>query len=162
MTKYKVDTKKQTLIIVRGIQGSGKSTFAKKFLEAGFIHHENDKFFTDENGVYKFDLSKHQEAKDETLRMVMKDLREGKNVVVSNTFNSLKELHQYKDLAEALEVKVKVVKMELNFESLHSVPKEIIEKARQTYEKHPIEKVISDPNYKVSFENSRLRNRMTR
>lgn len=152
MTKYNVDTKKQTLILVRGIQGSGKSTFAEKFKKLGFLHHENDKFFTDEKGVYTFDISKHQIAKEETLNMVLKDLKAGKNVVVSNTFNSLKELNQYKELAEEMGINVKIVKMNLNFKSVHSVPEEIVERAKVTYEPHQKEKIISDPNYVISSE----------
>lgn len=158
MTKYNVDTKKQTLILVRGIQGSGKSTFAEKIKNLGFSHHENDKFFTDEKGVYVFDISKHQIAKEETLNMVLRDLKEGKSVVVANTFNNLKELNQYKDLAEEMGINVKIVKMNLNFKSIHSVPEEIIEKAKSTYEPHEKEKIISDPKYVILSE--KLKNKM--
>lgn len=151
MLKYKVNAKKQKLILVRGVQGSGKSTFAKKLANVGFVHRENDMFFTDENGVYQFDLSKHQQAKDETLALVLADLRDGENVVVSNTFNSLKELNQYKHLAEKMGVSVEIVKMNLNFESVHSVPAEIVEKARKTYEQHPCELTLNQPEYGISL-----------
>lgn len=151
MIKYKVNAKKQKLILVRGVQGSGKSTFAKKLANVGFVHRENDMFFTDENGVYQFDFSKHQQAKDETLALVLADLRDGENVVVSNTFNSLKELNQYKHLAEKMGVSVEIVKMNLNFESVHAVPAEIVEKARKTYEQHPCELTLSQPEYGISF-----------
>ena len=45
------------LYIVRGIPGSGKSTFAKKLLQQGKVqqHLEADEFMTDKNGDYKFD-----------------------------------------------------------------------------------------------------------
>lgn len=158
MTTYNVNKKRQTMILVRGIQGSGKSTFAESLKKFGFVHHENDKFFTDENGIYTFDLSKHQLAKDKTLDMVLEDLKLGKSVVVSNTFNSLKELNQYKELAENMGIDVKIVKMNLNFKSVHSVPEEIVEKARKTYEPHEKEKIISDPKYVILSE--KLKNKM--
>ena len=36
MKEYKIDNKKQTVVLVRGIQGSGKSTFAEKLKNIGF------------------------------------------------------------------------------------------------------------------------------
>ncbi len=48
-----------TLYIVRGIPGSGKSTFAKTL---GGQHYEADMFFIDENGVYNFDFTKIKDA----------------------------------------------------------------------------------------------------
>ena len=44
----------KTLYIVRGVPGSGKSTFAKSI---GGIHIETDQFFM-ENGKYNFDITK--------------------------------------------------------------------------------------------------------
>ena len=46
------------LILVRGIPGSGKSTFAKSL---GGTHFETDKFFM-VDGEYKFDGTKIKEA----------------------------------------------------------------------------------------------------
>ena len=42
------------LYIVRGIPGSGKSTFAKTL---GGQHFEADMYFIDESGNYKFDIT---------------------------------------------------------------------------------------------------------
>ena len=52
----------QKFILIRGHQGSGKSTFAEqkaaefksKYRDAEIVHIENDLFMTDENGVYRF------------------------------------------------------------------------------------------------------------
>jgi len=45
------------LVIIRGLPGSGKSTFAKKFVEKGFKHYEADMWMVDKDGNYSFDPS---------------------------------------------------------------------------------------------------------
>ena len=49
----------KVLYIVRGIPGSGKSTFAKTL---GGQHYESDMFFINENGEYNFDVTKIKDA----------------------------------------------------------------------------------------------------
>ena len=52
----------QKFILIRGHQGSGKSTFAEqkaaefkaKYRDAEIVRIENDLFMTDENGVYRW------------------------------------------------------------------------------------------------------------
>jgi adenylate kinase family enzyme len=49
----------KTLYIVRGVSGSGKSTFAKKLVHDDFLVCEADKYFiNEENGKYEFEISK--------------------------------------------------------------------------------------------------------
>ena len=50
----------KVLYLVRGLPGSGKSTFAKKLVHSDFLVCEADKYFM-VNGEYKFDVkgSKH-------------------------------------------------------------------------------------------------------
>ncbi len=91
------------LRIIRGLPGSGKSTLAKSM--EGFEHIETDMWFM-LNGEYKFDLKNirvaHMWCQDQVLKM----LKEGKNVVVSNTFTQIWEMKYYLDLAK----KMKIVK----------------------------------------------------
>ena len=47
------------LILVRGIPGSGKSTFARSL---GGVHYEADMFFLDEMSNYVFDVTKIKDA----------------------------------------------------------------------------------------------------
>jgi adenylate kinase family enzyme len=72
----------KNLILLRGLPGSGKSTFAKQICNQ---HIEADMFFI-QDGEYKFDASKLKEAhawcKDKTEAWMQK----GYNVCVSNTF----------------------------------------------------------------------------
>ena len=55
--------KDKILYIVRGIPGSGKSTFAKRLVIHDFLVCEADKYFVDkETGEYNFDFTKIKDA----------------------------------------------------------------------------------------------------
>jgi adenylate kinase family enzyme len=43
------------LYCVRGVAGSGKSTFAKTLVKKDYCHKEADMFFVDREGNYKFE-----------------------------------------------------------------------------------------------------------
>lgn len=45
------------LLLIRGLPGSGKSTMAKEYAKAGYVHCEADQFF-EIDGQYRFDASK--------------------------------------------------------------------------------------------------------
>ena len=127
----------QELIIIRGIVGGGKSTFAGKLLEEigqnKASHYEADNYFM-ENGVYKFDQSKLGAAHKRCFDLTESALKSGKTAIVSNTFTTQKELNPYLKLAEELSIPVRVyvVGKELTLEELqkrcvHNVPKKTIE-----------------------------------
>jgi predicted kinase len=92
----------KTLYIVRGIPGSGKSTFAKSI---GGIHIEADQFFM-ENGKYNFDITKiklaHKYCQNQTEAWMKTDGVQVNNdkIVVSNTFTQEWEMEPYFKLAE--------------------------------------------------------------
>lgn len=92
----------KTLYIVRGIPGSGKSTFAKSI---GGIHIEADQFFM-ENGKYNFDITKiklaHKYCQNQTEAWMKTDGAQVNNdkIVVSNTFTQEWEMEPYFKLAE--------------------------------------------------------------
>lgn len=140
------EKQKPELVLIRGIQGSGKTTLAKKVSELGYQHHENDQFFTNEQGEYQFDFSKHQLAKEQTLEKTKRDLEKGLNVVVSNTFNTLNELNVYIDMAKKVGANINVIQAGLNYGNVHNIPTEIVEKARQTYEVRHLDQKVVDPN----------------
>lgn len=59
------------VFILRGLSGSGKSTFAEKFLRPLFHHFEvvsADRFFTNERGEYAFDLDMLSAAHEQCYR----------------------------------------------------------------------------------------------
>jgi predicted kinase len=86
------------LYIVRGIPGSGKSTFAKTL---GGQHYEADMFFIDENGDYNFDVTKIKDAHQWCQGMVKGDMiLEYPKIVVSNTSTQEWEMEPYFTLAK--------------------------------------------------------------
>jgi predicted kinase len=98
----------KTLYIVRGIPGSGKSTFAKTL---GGTHFETDMFFM-KDGEYKFEPSKIKEAhkwcQDSVEQAMLLNYTTGDNetIVVSNTFTQEWEMEPYRVMAESWNYRV--------------------------------------------------------
>ncbi len=80
----------ETLTLVRGLPGTGKSTYAKT-LDAILV--EADQFFIDKNDNYQYDpaliKNAHAWCQLETKRL----LRAGFDVVVANTFVKTGKCH---------------------------------------------------------------------
>ena len=88
----------KTLILLRGLPGAGKSTLAKAI---GGVHFEADMYFVDENGNYKFDGSKINDAHYWCQNKVRLSMESGaEKIVVSNTFTQSWEMEYYKMIAE--------------------------------------------------------------
>ena len=104
----------KVLYIVRGIPGSGKSTFAKRLVGEDFLVCEADKYFINqENGKYEFDISKIKDAHKWCQSIVenyMKDTMINDQyypeIVVSNTFTQEWEMEPYLQMAETYGYKV--------------------------------------------------------
>ena len=127
------------LILIRGLPGSGKSTFArsmvKRFLAAGlsYDHIETDMFFQylDE---YKFDTSKLKEAHLWAQDWCRAELQVGDSVVVSNTFTRIWEMQPYLDMAKEFKAKVTVLTCEGQYGNVHGVPEEKIQEMKRRWE----------------------------
>jgi len=132
----------RTLIILRGLPGSGKSTFANYMFSNNIF--EADKYFYDEDGTYNFDVTKlHAAHKWCQLRVehAMEDNLESSGqyfseIVVSNTSTTEKELEPYLKLAEKYDYKVVslIVENRHGNKSVHNVPDETMEKMRNRFD----------------------------
>jgi predicted kinase len=100
------------LTLVRGLPGSGKSTFANTITNE-FSVCEADKFFYDKEGNYNFDGSKLRQAHEWCREQVETRMKDNQNnsqfypeIVVSNTFTQEWEMEAYYKLAEQYGYKV--------------------------------------------------------
>ena len=120
------------LLLVRGLPGSGKTTFAKTLAE--YTHMETDMYFS-LSGEYKWvgtDLGRaHKWCQDQTRNILV----EGGNVVVSNTFTKKWEMEAYFEMAKELNIPIKVIEMTGNYPNIHGVSEEHIQKMRERWEK---------------------------
>jgi predicted kinase len=126
------------LYIVRGLPGSGKSTFAKSL---GGIHSEADQFFM-VDGEYKFDGSKIKDAhkwcqNEVNSAMILNHTTNLNNViVVSNTFTQEWEMQPYLDMAKdwGYTVFSVIVENRHGGVNVHSVPDDKLEMMKNRFE----------------------------
>jgi tRNA uridine 5-carbamoylmethylation protein Kti12 len=119
----------QTLIVVRGIPGSGKSTYAKTLKidleKQGYKveHVEADDYWYNDKGEYVFHTSKLYYAHKNCFERVFRAFDEGAQyVIVANTFVTRKDLKPYLREAEARDIKVTIYRMDNEFQNVHNVP----------------------------------------
>jgi predicted kinase len=130
------------LTLVRGLPGSGKSTFAN-WIWNEYAICEADKFFTDKEGNYNFDATKLSEAHKwckEQVEIRMKDNQANSQfypeIVVSNTFTQEWEMQPYIDLANQYGYTIFTIIVENRHgnSSVHGVPEETINKMKNRFE----------------------------
>ena len=131
------------LYIVRGLPGSGKSTFAEALVGSDFLVCEADKYFYDKEGNYNFDPSKLKQAHEWCRNEVetrMKDHQVNQQfypeIAVSNTFTQEWEMESYYKLAEKYGYKVVslIVENRHGGKNVHGVPDDKLEIMRNRFE----------------------------
>jgi predicted kinase len=130
------------LTLVRGLPGSGKSTFANTITNEYSVC-EADKFFYDKEGNYNFDATKlryaHQWCKEQ-VEIRMKDNRINEqfypHIVVSNTFTQEWEMDEYVKLAEKYGYMVFTVIVENRHGGVnqHGVPADKLQQMKNRFE----------------------------
>jgi len=135
----KQETEMNTLYIVRGVSGAGKTTFVKN-LVYGLLCAQMfaaDDYFTDSEGNYNFDASKLKLAHDECHANVRKAMnKKVPHVFVHNTFTQEWEMEKYFKSAEEFGYRVVslIVENRHGNENSHNVPKETIQKMKDRFE----------------------------
>lgn len=122
------------LYIVRGVPGSGKSTFARQLTSNVF---EADQYFIDKDGNYNFIPSEiknaHAECQDDVKSAMMSSISK---IAVSNTFTQEWEMTPYLELAKEYGYMVFTVVVENRHggQNVHSVPNDKIELMKNRFE----------------------------
>lgn len=128
----------KTLYLVRGVPGSGKSTFAKSL---GGTHFETDSYFM-VDGEYKFDFTKlkdaHKWCQDSVNTSMILNHTTGSHevIVVSNTFTQEWEMKPYFEMAESWGYRVFSIIVENRHGGVneHGVPEDKIEVMKNRFE----------------------------
>jgi len=146
---------KRELILIRGVSGSGKSTFANLigYLASNLHDHieeinqvtvSADDYFTDTNGNYEFNpsgLAKAHAYCQNIVDMAMKQAKiddkrgNGSIILVHNTFTTEREMEPYFEMAKEFGYKVTTIIMENRHESnsIHNVPNYAIFKQKDRF-----------------------------
>ena len=121
------------LVLIRGIPGSGKSTIARQYF-SDCIHLEADMYFISPQGDYVYDPSRIKQAHAWCFESAKIFLNNKKDVVVSNTFTTHKEINPYIQYASNNNIPYVVFRTRQNYGSIHSVPADIIDKMRNRFQ----------------------------
>lgn len=126
------------MILIIGIPGSGKSTKAREIIEQytnnnlPIVHYEADMFF-ERNGKYNFNPKLLPQAHLWCQKKTEEAMQNNINVIISNTSLTPKERRIYIELAKIYRYNVKVITMTNEFQNIHGVPKETLERMKQRY-----------------------------
>jgi len=141
---YKSSQDIPTLYLVRGLPGSGKTTYVLKKLlvdNPSIKHFEADMYFQ-QGGDYYFDPSRLKEAHQWCFNQTKEALQGGEDVVVSNTFTQQWEMTKYIELAKTLPATLKVLKATGEYQNVHNVPQASLDNMKKRWQDHEGEETI--------------------
>ena len=134
----------ETLIVLRGVSGSGKSTFTNMVKKSfpNLVHCSADFYFEGPTG-YKFDASKLSEAHGQCFRTAIHAMIERASmVVVDNTNMTLIELAPYVQAGKAFGYNVQIAQMIATVDdaaarNVHGVPTAGVSRQHYKFEQTP-------------------------
>lgn len=125
-----------TLYLIRGVCGSGKSTFAQTLKQNGVVQYvfEADQYFC-QSGEYKFDPTKLHSAHKDCQDSVKLALSLDSSVCVSNTSTTEREVETYAKIAEEYGAKFVSIIVENRHDgtNVHNVPEEKVQQMRNRF-----------------------------
>lgn len=127
------------ITIIRGLPGSGKSTYAKENYDC--LHVENDMMCI-QDGKYQWDFTKVTERKAAVVGIVDLAMQYGIDVVLSSTFLTMSDVNVFKDIANRYHAGFEVIRCVGDFGSVHDVPEDTMRSMRTLMENYPGEKVV--------------------
>ncbi len=129
-------TKLGTLIIIRGIPGSGKTTFAKELLDKSVqpsVHIEADMYRQPTPACkYIYDKACDKEALMWSYLEAKRYLQQGYTVILSNTaptVYSIKAIVEYTKHSPSI-----IYRMTGEYKNTHNVPKDVVQSFKEVFE----------------------------
>lgn len=137
----------RTVTILRGISGSGKSTYTTKNHPNAFVA-SADKYFVRKDGTYVFDGRALRQAHDWCKAQFESALQRSEDdVVVDNTNTTLRELNFYVDTAIAYGYTLNVVRLVVDpkiaaARNQHGVPADKVQQMQDRFQDFPGETIV--------------------
>lgn len=125
------------LIIIRGAQGSGKSSTAAIWAAGDKNRwYETDQYWSDMNGHYDFDPRRIHIAHDWCYDMVEAALEnpDVERVVVSNCFATKEQMMPYIMAADRLKIPYRILLKFEKYPNEHGVPDDVVQRVREKME----------------------------
>lgn len=127
----------KNMYLIRGLPGSGKSTFAETIADAmNAQHFEHDRYLYTDEGEYLWTPKRMAYAYRQCLRDTEAAMTTGVDVVVSNVFPTAKAMKNYRKLAEqyAYRLTYAVVENRRGGVNVHDVPQEALDDMRNAFQ----------------------------
>lgn len=124
------------VIILRGVSGTGKSTYCEAYINEAVVV-SADHYFINAKGEYKFDPNHLGDAHGLCLRTYVDHLQHGdETIIVDNTNTSISEIAPYAALALAYGYELEIVTLLVDVEvaaarNVHNVPLETVRQQRR-------------------------------
>lgn len=131
------------LTIIRGVPGSGKTTYAKKNFRCLILEQD---MFHERDGFYQWSGAAMRDAVKWCSKTAHDALRLGMDVCVVNTFTKREYVETYRRMAAETGASFNVIRVEGDFENVHSVPPGAMSAMRRIFEDWPGETVVENRN----------------
>lgn len=127
------------LTVIRGLPGSGKSTFARNRYKCLYV--EDDMYYYKE-GVYNYTHDLYQEAFVWLIEMVKDALDFKLDVTVGSVFPEFRDVATFHKIADQYGAQFHVLKCVGDFENIHSVNEKDIQDMKDRWDDYPGEIVV--------------------
>ena len=125
------------LCIIRGLPGSGKSTYAEKLSKKFNVKHfENDAYLMKDD-KYNWTPESAKLAAKQCFFDTVSELKAGKDAIVSNVFVTKKAIDRYVNAAKQLGCQILVIRMTNDFGNIHNVPDKTLQSMKTQFEDYP-------------------------
>lgn len=125
--------------LVRGLPGSGKSTFAKSHFNCLIL--END-MWHEIDGKYQWNAKSMKDAIHWVMSTTEFMLSHGRDVCICNTFVKSAFVEIYRKIAEKHDAEFIVYRCSHDYGNIHDVPKHVFESMKSGFEEWPGEIVV--------------------